>query len=382
MSTARSTLATLPLAAFALCLTLPGALAQSSPTASSAPTAPSTPSSLSAENENSLTPFTRQQLLRDLDKDMAEVILLYDVIKGTPAVDLTPQDARQQISAQDAAKIIARATGLAEAPTPVGKVTDAMTIEGRDGNQIPIRIYTPAGTGPFPVITYFHGGGFVIATIDTYDESARNLCKDANAIVVSVEYRKAPEAPYPAALHDAIDSYKWVTSNIARFDGISAKVALAGESAGGNLATEVAIAARDQNLQRPTHQLLIYPVTSSNVNQPSDILYANALPLNTPLLKYFFKFYLTDPSQANDPGVAPINADLRNLPPATIIAAEEDPLQSDGRAYAAKLRASGDQVTYRLFQGTTHEFFGMGAVVAKAKAAERFGAARMAASFQ
>ncbi len=104
-----------------------------------------------------------------------------------------------------------------------------------------------------------------------------------------------------------------------------------------------------------------------------------------PFLSYCnraFKFYLTDPSQANDPGVAPINADLRNLPPATIIAAEEDPLQSDGRAYAAKLRASGDQVTYRLFQGTTHEFFGMGAVVAKAKAAERFGAARIAASFQ
>ncbi len=219
MSTARSTLATLPLAAFALCLTLPGALAQSSPTTPSAPTAPRAPSSPSAENENSLTPFTRQQLLRDLDKDMAEVILLYDVIKGTPAVDLTPQDARQQISAQDAAKIIARATGLAEAPTPVGKVTDGVTIEGRDGNQIPIRIYTPAGIGPFPVITYFHGGGFVIATIDTYDESARNLCKDANAIVVSVEYRKAPEAPYPAALHDAIDSYKWVTSNIARYDG-------------------------------------------------------------------------------------------------------------------------------------------------------------------
>ncbi len=350
-------------------LTLPGAFAQSS-------IAPSLPA------QATVTPYTRAQLLRDLDRDMRDVILLFDVIKGTPIVDLTPQDARQQLSAQDAAKIIARATGLAEAPTPVGKVTDGLTVEGRDGNQIPIRIYTPAGTGPFPVITYYHGGGFVIATIDTYDESARALCRDANAIVVSVEYRKAPEAPYPAALHDAIDSYKWVTSNIARYNGVSAKVAVAGESAGGNLATEVAIAARDGGLQRPTHQLLIYPVTSTNVGQLSDVLYANALPLNTPLLQYFYKFYLANPSQANDPGVAPVNADLHNLPPVTIIAAEEDPLLSDGQVYASKLRAAGDQVTYRLFQGTTHEFFGMGAVVAKARAAEKFGAARVAASFQ
>lgn len=341
--------------------------------------------------QSSLTPsvdpdavksLTRQQLLRELDPDMAEVILLFDAIKGTPVTNLTPQDARQQFSAQDAAKIIARGAGYAEAPLPVGKVTDGLTITGRAGNQIPIRIYTPAGSGPFPVVTYFHGGGFVIATIDTYDGSARALCKDANAIVVSVEYRKAPEAPYPAALNDAIDSYKWVTNSIGQYGGVPTKVAVAGESAGGNLATEVAIAARDLGLQRPTHQLLIYPVTSSNVNQTSDILYANALPLNTPLLEYFFKYYVADPLQANDPGVAPILADLRNLPPATIIAAEEDPLQSDGRAYAAKLAAEGNPVRYRLFQGTTHEFFGMGDVVHKAKIAEQFGADRLAASFQ
>lgn len=370
MSIARTSLARLPFAALALLLTIPSVHAQTSLTPAS------------SQSQSSLAPLSREQLLRDLDPDMRDVILLFDIIKGTPIVNVTPQDARQQLSAQDAAKIIARATGLAEAPSPVGKVTDGLTVEGRDGNQIPIRIYTPGGSGPFPVIVYYHGGGFVIATIDTYDESARALCRDANAIVVSVEYRKAPEAPYPAALHDAIDAYKWVPNNIARFNGISQKIAVAGESAGGNLATEVAIAARDQNLQRPTHQLLIYPVTSTNVNQPSDILYANALPLNTPLLEYFYRYYLANPAQANDPGVAPLLADLHNLPPTTIIAAEEDPLQSDGRAYAGKLLAARNQVTYRLFTGTTHEFFGMGAVVAKAKAAEQFGAARVAASFQ
>ena len=336
-----------------------------------------------AQTQTPPAALTRAQLLQGLDPDMAEVVLLYDAIKGTPAVNLTPQDARQQFSPQDAAKIIARGVGSAEQPTPVGKVTDGLTIQGGNDSQIPIRIYTPVGNGPFPVILYFHGGGFVIATIDTYDESARSLCVGAKAIVVSVEYRKAPEHPYPAARQDAIDAYKWVLSNIGGYDGLRSKVAGAGESAGGNLATEVAIAARNQGLQAPTHELLIYPVTSSNVMQPSDYLYTNSsLPLNTPLLNYFFAQYVPDMSQANDPGVTPINANLKNLPPTTIIAAQEDPLVSDGQAYAAKLQAAGDQVAYQLFTGTTHEFFGMGAVVAKARAAEAYGAARLAASFQ
>lgn len=336
---------------------------------------------MQAQTPAPVVPLTQAQLRGQLDPQMAEVILLFNAIKGTPATKLTPQDARQQFAAQDAAKIIERGVNINQQPRLVGKVQDGLTIDGPDGNKIPIRIYTPTGNGPFPVILYFHGGGFVIATIDTYDASARALCDDAKAIVVSVEYRKAPEAPYPAARRDAIASYKWVLANIGNYNGNGAKVAVAGESAGGNLATEVAITARNQGLQAPTHELLIYPVASSDVTQPSDILYANASPLNTPLLQFFFHNYVTDPSQANDPGVAPINANLKGLPPTTIIAAEIDPLQSDGKAYAAKLQAAGNDVVYRLYQGTTHEFFGMGAVVGKARAAELFGAARVAASF-
>ncbi len=325
---------------------------------------------------------TAPVLSTQLDQDMTDVVLLYDAIKGTPIVDLAPADARQQFAAEDAAKILARGFGAAPAPLPLGKVTDGLTVPGRAGNQIPVRIYTPAGTGPFPVITYFHGGGFVVATIDTYDASARALASYANATVVSVEYRKAPEAPYPAALNDAVDAYTWVTRNIGTYNGVASKVAVAGESAGGNLATEVAIAARDTNGQRPTHQLLIYPVTSSDVTQSSDRFYTDSrLPLSTAALTYFYAQYAPS-SLANDPGVAPIDANLANLPPATIIAAQADPLQSDGIAYAAKLQAAGNQVTYRLYTGTTHEFFGMGAVVAKAKAAEQFGAAQVAASFR
>ena len=368
MLTARPSYAkTLLFAATTLALSPHALQAQSTPAtdAASAPVVPLTPAQINAK----------------LDPQMAYVIRTYKYIAGKPITALTPQDARQQFSAEDAAKIIERVSGKALAPMPVGKVTDGVTIDGPDGNKIPIRIYTPLGNGPFPVILYFHGGGFVIATIDTYDASARELCDDAQAIVVSVEYRKAPEAPYPAALDDAIQSYKWTIGNIGAYDGISSKIALAGESAGGNLATEVAMAARDQDLQRPTHQLLIYPVTSSNVKQPSDILYENAVPLNTPALEYFFKYYAA-PSQANDPGVAPLNGNLRGLAPVTIIAAEIDPLQNDGADYYHKLILEGNPAAYRLYPGTTHEFFGLGAVVDKARVAELYGAAQIAASFK
>lgn len=315
---------------------------------------------------------------------MAQVVQVYDQIKGTPLIYLSAPDARQQLSIQDATKILVRSKGIMEQPTILGSVRDGLTIPGTDGNQIPIRIYTPTGAGPFPVVLYFHGGGFVIATNDTYDESARILAAKTPAIVVSVEYRKAPEAPFPAAYNDAISSYKWVLSNIANYNGIATKVAVAGESAGGNLATEVALAARDQRLQAPTAQLLIYPVVSSNLNQISDLLYMDSsLPLFTAELPYFLQDYLyLDGVSQYDPRVTPINANLQGLPPATIISAQIDPLASDGLAYYNALLAAKDTATYQLYNGVTHEFFGLGAYVGVAQQAEQFAAAQLAASFK
>lgn len=340
---------------------------------------------LGASFAQAQAPLTREQLLARMDPDMRNVVLLYDAIKGTHAEQLTPQDARQQFSTQDAGKIIARGPDNIESATPVAKIVDGMTIPGPAGNQIPIRMYYPAGAGvgPYPVVVYFHGGGFVIATIYTYDESARALANGAGAIVVSVEYRKAPEAPYPAARKDANTAYRWVTQNISAYNGIPTKVAVAGESAGGNLATEVALAARDGEFQMPTHELLIYPITTSNINQISDKLFTNStLPLYTAELPYFSALYTPIASEANEPGVTPINANLQGLPPTTIIAAELDPLASDGQDYYLALKAAKNNVQYQLYTGVTHEFFGLGGVVAKAKAAESYGSQQLAASFK
>ncbi len=341
----------------------------------------SLPLVLRAQIPTTLTPFTSTT---QLDSDMSTVVHYYDIFSGTPIINLTPQDARQQISVQETAKVIARDTGVQLAPMPVGQVIDGKTITGVDGYHIPIRIYKPTGAPPasgyYPVILYFHGGGFVVATIDTYDSSARALADYANAIVVSVEYRKAPEAPYPDPLRDAYASYPWVVDNIRMYDGDPTKIAIAGESAGGNLAINLALHVRGTSMPQPTYELLIYPETSNNTNQASDTLYTSPLlPLNTPALLWFDGYY--NPNKISNEDTDPVAYDLKGLPPTTIIAAQFDPLVSDGIAYANKLTAAGVKNNYRFYTGVTHEFFGLGAVVAKAKQAELDGAADISSSF-
>jgi acetyl esterase len=147
---------------------------------------------------------------------------------------------------------------------------------------------------------------------------------------VSVEYRKAPEHPFPAALNDAVAAYQWVLANAATFNGNPLKVAVAGESAGGNLATEVCLQARDLGFAMPVHELLVYPVTDFSVNYNSDRTYYNAQPLNTPALLYFTKNYLTDPADATTANASPLKGRLAGLPSTTSIAAQIDPLQDEG----------------------------------------------------
>jgi acetyl esterase len=250
------------------------------------------------------------------------------------------------------------------------------------GGKIHARIYTPQlGTGPFPIIVYYHGGGWVIANIDVYDASAQALAEKVGAVVVSVEYRRGPEFKFPTAHEDAYAAYMWAVNNAASINGNPMKVGVAGESAGGNLAANVSIMARDKGFQMPAHQLLVYPVANSDLNSDSFILYANAKPLDKPAIPWFLMHYLNNMSEAMDPRISLVKANLSNLPSTTIISAEIDPLQTEGLLLKQKLMEAGNKVTGKLYLGTTHEFFGTAILVPDAKDAQDYAASEFKAAF-
>lgn len=242
----------------------------------------------------------------------------------------------------------------------------------------PIRIYTPNGAAPeagWPVIVYYHGGGWVIATIDTYEASAMALAEKAQAIVASVEYRHAPEHKFPAAHEDAFLAYKWVLNNARNWNGNPERVAVAGESAGGNLAINTAIMARDRGEAAPRHMLLVYPVAGTNFDTLSYQENADAVPLSKSAMQWFFTNATSGPQDLQDPRLDLVGrATLDNLPSATVITAEIDPLRSEGKKLAGKLKAAGSDVTYEDYQGVTHEFFGMAAILDDAQRAQELAA--------
>ncbi len=314
------------------------------------------------------------------DADMQAVLNQLPMLGAKPIETLTPVKARIQPSAADAARAVMRQRGLSTAPDPA--VTTQDLPYGSDPMQF-ARIYKPvAATGaPMPVIVYYHGGGWVIADVNTYDAAPRLLAKQLNAIVVSVEYRHAPEFKFPAQHDDAFAAYAWVLQNAQSWGGDLSKVALAGESAGGNLAVATAIYARDNNLTRPVHILSVYPIANSSMDLPSHMDAANAKPLNTAMLKWFGNYYTSSPADMQDPRLNLVGANLRGLPPTTIVNAQIDPLRSDGETLAAAMTAAGDRVEQRTFPGVTHEMFGMGAVVRGAYDANQYAIVRLKAAF-
>lgn len=303
------------------------------------------------------------------DRDMKAVLDALGGLGGKPIETLTPAQARTQPTPADAVEVVmTRKSGAAPRPEPVAKVEDRTYGE----HNLPLRIYTPRGTGPFPVIVYFHGGGWVIADLDVYDASPRALANAASAIVVSAHYRQAPEHKFPAAHDDALAAYMWTLNNAAKFGGDPARVAVAGESAGGNLAINTAIRARDEKRTLPLHMLLVYPVAGADMTTPSYITNASAKPLGKGGMEWFVKHVFSDPAQAKDPRIDLVERkDLAGLPSATVITAEIDPLRSEGRTLAKNLVAAGVKVDAVDYRGVTHEFFGMGATVADARAAQK-----------
>lgn len=312
--------------------------------------------------------------------EMQQVLDQLAKLNPKPLETLSATEARKQPSPADAVKRIALKPGApSPRPEPVEKIDD-YGIPGAAG-EIKVRVYTPKGSGPFPVIVYFHGGGWVIADLDTYDASPRALANAANAVILSAHYRQGPEHKFPAAHQDAFAAYKWALENLKKLNGQPGKIAVSGESAGGNLATAVCLMAREQNVALPVHQLLIYPVTNFAFDTPSYQENAMAKPLGKAGMQWFFSQAAT-PADAENPFLSPLRAkDLRGMPPATIITAQIDPLRSEGEAYAKKLQAAGVKTNYRNFDAVTHEFFGMGSVVPQAKEAVQLAAQDLRASF-
>ena len=307
------------------------------------------------------------------DDQMKKVLDAHAALGAKPIESLTVAQARKGPTPADAAKKVAAAEGKSTAPDPAVASVDR-TIPGPAG-ALPVRIYTPkSGTGPFPVVVYYHGGGWVIADKNVYDGGARAIAKLANAVVVSVDYRQGPEHRFPAAHDDAIATYKWALANAASIKGDPKKVALAGESAGGGLAVATAIAARDMKLQKPTSVVSVYPIAGTDTNTASYRENAAAKPLSKPAMEWFFRNYLNGPQDYQDPRINLVAADLKGLPPVTIINAQIDPLRNDGEILADKLRAAGVDVQQKTYDAVTHEFFGMGNVVDKAMAAEQMAA--------
>ncbi|MGY8903327.1 MAG: alpha/beta hydrolase [Burkholderiales bacterium] len=316
------------------------------------------------------------------DKDMQAVLDAHASLKPKAIEKITPTEARKQPSPADAVNVVLKLQGKStdpEALVPGIKSQDRM-IAGAAG-PIPARVYTPDGAGPFPVIVYYHGGGWVIADKQTYDGGARGLAKQANAVVVSVDYRQAPEYKFPAAWDDAFAAYKWTLANAASIKGDPKKLALAGESAGGNLAMATAIAVRDAGLQAPLHVLAVYPVAQTSTNTESYIENAIAKPLNREMIKWFVGHMTNSPADLKDPRLQLIDAKLAGLPSVTIINAQIDPLRSDGAKLEAALKTAGVPVERKSYDGAAHEFFGMAAVVEKAKLAQSYAGARLRTAF-
>lgn len=317
------------------------------------------------------------------DADMQRVLDELAALGGKPIETLTPEEARKQPTPADAVTSLLRKAGKNTAPTALvpGVTSVDREIPG-PASSLSVRIYTPSGKGPFPVVVYFHGGGWVIADKEVYDSGARSISKLAKAVVVSVDYRRAPEAKFPAAWDDALASYKWVLDNAASLQGDPKRVALAGESAGGNLAVATAVATKSAGLPMPTSVLAVYPVAQTgNMETRSYVDSATARPLNKAMIGWFVDKLLNRPEEKADPRLDLVHADLRGLPPVTIINAQIDPLRDDGALLEQALKDANVQVRRVVFTGVTHEFYGMGAAVKKAAVAEALGGQMLRASF-
>jgi len=296
-----------------------------------------------------------------LDNDTKNVLDMLESVGMPDIADLTPEAARNL-----------QLTPPPAVPTVVGDVENRR-ITGPD-EDIALRIYTPASTGrpgaPHGALVYFHGGGWVIGDLDSHDETCRRLCQAAGVKVVAVDYRRAPETTYPGPAEDCFAATVWVSEHAAELGVDPTRIAVGGDSAGGNLAAAVTLMARDRGGPSLCFQLLIYPVTSAEFGTASYRDNGEGYMLTRRGMQWFWDQYVPDLDQRAEPYAAPLEAaNLEGLPPALVQTAEFDPLRDEGEAYAAALQNAGVPMTLTRYDGLIHGFFGMQDAVAAARPA-------------
>jgi acetyl esterase len=293
-----------------------------------------------------------------------------EALNAPPLQSLSPEEARNAIDIRH----------MAGEPENVAKVEDR-TIPGPLG-EIPVRIYTPSGNGPHPALVYYHGGGWVIGNLETVDAVCRLLTNRAQCVVVSVDYRLAPEHKFPAAAEDAYAAAKWVAENASSIQVDANRIAIGGDSAGGNLTAVVALMAKDRGGPSLIYQMLIYPVTNYSFDTKSYLENGEKYFLTKDMMVWFWNHYLREELDGKNPYASPLLAeDLSGLPPALVITAEYDPLRDEGEAYAKRLIDAGVAVELKRYHGMIHGFFWMPAAMDQGKKAIEHAASALRRAF-
>ncbi|MGE0290081.1 MAG: alpha/beta hydrolase [Bradyrhizobium sp.] len=296
-----------------------------------------------------------------LDPDASAVYKAFQEANRPPYESMTPPEAREMYLA---------ARFVSNPEPPELEATAELAIPAPHGS-IPARIYTPKRLrktdGLAPCLVFFHGGGWVIGNLDSHDVVCRKLAHEGELIVISVDYRLAPEHRFPAAFDDALAATRWVADNAKRLGIDADRLFVGGDSAGGNLAAATALAARDGG-PKLAGQVLIYPATDLAMNTPSHSEPETSILLTHSVTRWFIANYLGD-ADVSDWRVSPARAELAGLPPAYVLVAGADPLRDEGNAYAQRLREAGIAVTHRYFPGQFHGFFTMGKLLNQANIA-------------
>jgi acetyl esterase len=294
-----------------------------------------------------------------LDPQAQKVADALAALNLKPVEESTPDEARESMRSRTAALgPVEDVAAVAEHRVPVA------------GGEIAVRVYSPGGSGPHPGLVFYHGGGWVIGDLVTHDGICRSLANAARCAVASVDYRLAPEHRYPVAAEDSYAGFQWILGHAAQLAIDPRRVAVGGDSAGGNLAAVVSLMARDRGTPLPVFQALVYPVTDYNLDTPSYRENATGYVLTREGMRWFFRQYLAREEQGREPYASPLRASsLAGLPPALVQTAECDPLRDEGEAYAARLREAGVSVTITRYAGMFHGFIRMTRILDKAQAA-------------